>query len=381
MSIDYRQIKKYSSFIKNKNYSFSREKILNVLDKSIIDKAYNIISNWETYTPTPLLNLNKLSKDLGLKNIFYKDESKRFGLKSFKALGGAYAVEQVSSENKNVVVATATAGNHGKSVAWGAKRLGIACKIFISEFVSDTRADEMRKLGADVIQVKGNYENSLNECIKQSKKNGWEIVQDVAWENYLKVPKLTMAGYSVMIEEISKQTDHYITHIFLQAGVGGMASGVIAGVARYFKRIPKIIIIEPENADCVLKSIEAGKLTKVEIEKESIMGGMSCGEVSLVPWQILKNSVNNCLSIPDDDIPLSVAMLAKGYFGDERIIAGECSAPAVISLNVSCNNEQIKKDLELDMNANVLLIGCEGNTDIKLYNELLSKGSEKLSYV
>ncbi len=381
MSIDYRQIKKFSSFIENKNYLFSREKILNVLDKSAIDKAYNIISNWETYTPTPLLNLNKLSKDLGLKNIFYKDESKRFGLKSFKALGGAYAVEQVSSGNKNVVVATATAGNHGKSVAWGAKRLGIACKIFISEFVSDTRADEMRKLGADVVQVKGNYENSLNECIKQSKKNGWEIVQDVAWENYLTVPKLTMAGYSVMIEEISKQTDQYITHIFLQAGVGGMASGVIAGVARYFKRIPKIIVIEPENADCVLKSIDAGKLTKVEIEKESIMGGMSCGEVSLVPWQILKNSVNNCLSIPDDDIPLSVAMLAKGYFGNDKIIAGECSAPAVISLNVSCNNEQIKKDLELDMNANVLLIGCEGDTDIKLYNKLLSKGSEKLSNV
>ena len=381
MSIDYRHIKKYSSFIKNNNYSFSREKILNVLDKKAIDKAYNTISNWETYAPTPLLNLNKLSKDLGLKNIFYKDESKRFGLKSFKALGGAYAVEQVSSGNKNVVVATATAGNHGKSVAWGAKRLGIACKIFISEFVSDTRANEMRKLGADVVQVKGNYENSLNECIKQSKKNGWEIVQDVAWENYLKVPKLTMAGYSVMIEEISKQTNQYITHIFLQAGVGGMASGVIAGVARYFKRIPKIIVIEPENADCVLKSIDVGKLTKVEIEKESIMGGMSCGEVSLVPWQILKNSVNHCLSIPDEDIPLSVAMLAKGYFGDDKIIAGECSAPAVISLNVSCNNGEIKKDLELDMNANVLLIGCEGDTDIKLYNELLSKGSEKLSNV
>ncbi len=379
MSINYSHINKFSSFIKNKNYSFSRDKILTILNEKTIDKAFNTISNWETYNPTPLLNLNKLSKDLGLKNIFYKDESKRFGLKSFKALGGAYAVEEVSIGRKDVVVATATAGNHGKSVAWGAKRLGIACKIFISEFVSETRADEMRKLGAEVTRVKGNYENSLNECIKQSKQSGWEIVQDVAWKDYQKVPKLTMAGYSVMIEEISKQTDHYITHIFLQAGVGGMASGVIAGVARYFKRIPKIIIVEPKNADCVLKSIDAGKLTRVEIEKESIMGGMSCGDVSLVPWQILKNSVNNCLSVPDDDIPLSVAMLAKGYFGDDNIVAGECSAPALISINVSCNNKQIKKDLELDMNSNVLLIGCEGDTDIKLYNELLSKGSEQLS--
>ena len=258
MSINYSHINKFSSFIKNKNYSFSREEILSVLDKETIDKAFNTISLWENYEPTPLLKLNKLSKDLNLKNIFYKDESKRFGLKSFKALGGAYAVAEVSAGRKDVVVATATAGNHGKSVAWGAKRLGIECKIFISEFVSETRADEMRKLGAEVTKVKGNYENSLNECIKQSKENGWEIVQDVAWEDYQKVPKLTMAGYSVMIEEISKQTDHYITHIFLQAGVGGMASGVIAGVARYFKRIPKIIIVEPKNADCVLKSIDAG---------------------------------------------------------------------------------------------------------------------------
>ena len=372
---------KFTKFISNDNFEFDRSKILKILNSDLLEDAYKTISKWQKYQPTPLESLNKLSNELKLNNIFYKDESKRFGLKSFKALGGAYAVEQVSAGKKNVVVATATAGNHGKSVAWGAKRLGIACKIFISEFVSDTRANEMRKLGADVVQVKGNYENSLNECIKQSKKNGWEIVQDVAWENYLTVPKLTMAGYSVMIEEISKQTDQYITHIFLQAGVGGMASGVIAGVARYFKRIPKIIVIEPENADCVLKSIDAGKLTKVEIEKESIMGGMSCGDVSLVPWQILKNSVNNCISIPDEDIPLSVAMLAKGYFGDDKIIAGECSAPAVISLNVSCNNEQIKKDLELDMNSNVLLIGCEGDTDTKLYKELLSKGSEKLSNV
>ena len=217
MTINFSHISKFSSFVKNKNYSFSREEILSVLNKKIIDKAYNTISSWENYEPTPLLELNKLSKDLNLKNIFYKDESKRFGLKSFKALGGAYAVAEVSAGRKDVVVATATAGNHGKSVAWGAKRLGIACKIFISEFVSETRANEMRKLGAEVKKVKGNYENSLNECIKQSKENGWEIVQDVAWEDYQKVPKLTMAGYSVMIEEISKQTNHSVSYTHLRA--------------------------------------------------------------------------------------------------------------------------------------------------------------------
>ena len=115
-------------------------------------------------------------------NIFYKDESKRFGLKSFKALGGAYAVEYISKGKKNITISTATAGNHGRSVSWGAQRLGLNCKIFISEFVSEARAEVMRNLGADVIRVKGNYEASLKECINQSQKYGWQIIQDVAWE-------------------------------------------------------------------------------------------------------------------------------------------------------------------------------------------------------
>ena len=163
---------KFSNFIENKNFKFDKDQIFNVLSKSEIDNAYQAISNWEDYSPTPLISLNKLSKDLGLKNVFYKDESKRFNLKSFKALGGAYAVEQVSKTKKNITVATATAGNHGRSVAWGAKRLGLKCKIFISEYVSENRAEAMRGFGAEVFRVKGNYDNSLKECINQSKKIG-----------------------------------------------------------------------------------------------------------------------------------------------------------------------------------------------------------------
>ncbi len=196
---------KYSEFIENKNFSFDKSKILNLLSKKDIDEAYLSISNWENYSPTPLIELNKLSKELNLNKIFYKDESKRFNLKSFKALGGAYAVEKITKGNKDIVVATATAGNHGRSVAWGARRLGLKCKIFISEYVSDARGQAMAELGADVIKVKGNYENSLIECIKQSTENNWQIVQDVAWKNYTIVPKYTMAGYTVMMKEIIDQ--------------------------------------------------------------------------------------------------------------------------------------------------------------------------------
>jgi len=369
---------KYTRFLSNKNYSFNRNYILNIISSKIITDAFNSISKWKNYKKTPLLKLEKLNNNLKLKNIFYKDESKRFHLKSFKALGGAYAVERVKEGKKNITVSTATAGNHGRSVAWGAQRLGLKCKIFISEYVSDARAEEMRKLGAEIIRVKGNYEKSLEECINQSNKNGWEIVQDVAWENYENVPKLTMAGYSVMIKEISNQTDQYITHIFLQAGVGGMASGAILGVAQYFKRIPKIVIVEPENADCVLQSVDKGSLQKVNIKKESIMGGMSCGEVSLVPWKILKNSVNLCTSISDKNVAKTITMLKNNYFCEKNIIGGECATPGIISLISVCENQDLKNKISLDENSNVLVIGCEGDADEILYKKLLDDGKKEL---
>ena len=369
----------YSKTLLNKNYHFSRFFVLRYLSSTLIENAYKTISNWKGYSKTPLIKLDKLSKALNINNVFYKDESKRFHLKSFKALGGAFAVEKISKNKKNIVISSATAGNHGRSVAWGAQRLGLKCKIFISQFVSKTRENEIKKLGAQVIKVKGNYENALRECRKQSKKNKWKIVQDVSNKKYKYIPKLTMAGYSIMIKEVSFQTNKYITHIFLQAGVGGMAAGSVAGVARYFKRIPKIIIIEPESAACVLKSVEKGKMTKIKIKKESIMGGMSCNEMSLVPWQILRKSANACMSIKDINIPETIAMLARKKLSNQKIIGGECSAPGIIGLISLCNNKIIKDKLDLDENSNVLLIGCEGDADKLFYKKLLKKGNLRLS--
>ncbi len=364
---------KHTEFIRNKNYSFNRAKILDCLSAKEIDEAYSSISNWKGYSSTPLLELNKLSEELKLNKIFYKDESKRFDLKSFKALGGAYAVEKVSG-NKDIVVSTATAGNHGRSVAWGAKKLGLKCKIFISEFVSDTRGKAMADLGADVIKVKGNYEKSLIECIKQSTNNNWQIVQDVAWKDYIKVPKFTMAGYTVMMKEIVDQIKNdQITHIILQAGVGGMAGAMVAGIARYLINVPEIIVVEPDSAACLMESIKTGKIEKIDIVKESLMGGMSCGEVSLVPWEILKNSVKYCISLPDDEIAITMKLLGNASFSDEKIIAGENSAPGVISLITICEDEKIKENLKLDEDSNILLIGCEGDTDQAMYQKLINQ--------
>ena len=364
---------KYSDFIENLNYNFDKNQIFNVLSKDEMDEAFNTISRWEDYSPTPLENLNHLSSELQLKNIFYKDESKRFNLKSFKALGGAYAVEKVSQNKKNITVSTATAGNHGRSVAWGAKRLGLKCKIFISEFVSESRAEAMRGFGAEVFRVKGNYDNSLQECIKQSKLNGWQIVQDVAWKGYEIVPKLTMAGYSVMMKEISDQLkENKITHIFLQAGVGGMAAAMIAGCARYLNNIPNIIIVEPETADCVLKAIQKNTIVKINIEKESLMGGMSCGEVSLIPWKIINTNSKYCITVPDDKIADTIKSLANCSFSNKKLVGGECATPGIISLIASCNNSKLKDILNLNKDSQVLLLGCEGDVDEDLYNKLLN---------
>ena len=364
---------KYSDFIENSNYNFDKNKIFNVLSKNEMNDAFNMISRWEGYSPTPLENLNHLSSELQLKNIFYKDESKRFNLKSFKALGGAYAVEKVSQNKKNITVSTATAGNHGRSVAWGAKRLGLKCKIFISEFVSESRAEAMRGFGAEVFRVKGNYDNSLQECIKQSKLNGWQIVQDVAWKGYEIVPKLTMAGYSVMMKEISDQLkENKITHIFLQAGVGGMAAAMIAGCARYLNNIPNIIIVEPESADCVLKAVQNNTIVKINIEKESLMGGMSCGEVSLIPWKIINTNSKYCITVPDDKIADTIKSLANCSFSNKKLVGGECATPGIISLIASCNNSKLKDKLNLNKDSQVLLLGCEGDVDEELYNKLLN---------
>jgi diaminopropionate ammonia-lyase len=364
-----------SNFVHNKKYNFNKDNIFHNLEEDLITEAVTTIENWETYEPTPLIELNKLSSYLNVNKIYYKDEGVRFDLKSFKALGGAFAVNKIVKDTKAKTVSTATAGNHGRSVAWGSQRLGVECKIFISEFVSESRAEAMRKLGADVVRVKGNYDASLKECIKQSKNNNWEIVQDVSWEGYKTVPKYIMAGYTIMIKEIfDKIIDEKISHVFLQAGVGGMAAAAIAGFAKYSSNVPYFITVEPEDAECVLQSIKNQKPTSINIQKESIMGGMSCGDVSSLAWEILKHSTNSSMSVSDDAIAPTIALLKQKEFSNEEIIAGECGVPGVISLISAMNDKNVCEKINLNSQSNVLLIGCEGLTDTKMYNKLLNEG-------
>ncbi len=195
----------------------------------------------------------------------------------------------------------------------------------------------------------------------------------MAWKDYIKIPKYTMAGYTVMMKEIVDQIGkEKISHIILQAGVGGMAAAMIAGVARYLKNIPISIIVEPMSAACVMESIKSGKIEKIDIKSESLMGGMSCGEVSLVPWEILKSSIKYCISLPDDDIAKTMKLLGNANFSNDKIVAGENAVPGVISLIASCEDEKVKEKIKLDKNSNILLIGCEGDTDKEMYQKLIN---------
>ena len=197
-----------------------------------------------------------------------------------------------------------------ENLGWG-KAINLGIKRSSTDFVFITQPDVM---------LIDRCIEKLIECIKKSTENNWQIVQDVAWKDYMIVPKYTMAGYTVMMKEIVDQIEKdEISHIILQAGVGGMAGAMMAGIARYLDNVPITMTVEPDSAACVLESIRIGTIKKIDIKRESLMGGMSCGEVSLVPWEILKNSIKYCVSLPDDNIGHAMKFLRNGNFSENKI--------------------------------------------------------------
>lgn len=372
-----------------------------VLSPEMFDEAYSRISTWEGYTASPLVNLPGLAKELGIGEIYYKDESERFGLKSFKALGGAYAVIHVLAEHLRVkledrsitgsdvwsgkyadhfngfTVATATDGNHGRSVAWGAQKCGIKCKIYMHKGVSQSRAIAVELLGAEVTWVDGNYDDSLIKVKRDAIENEWHIISDTSYEGYTYVPKYVMAGYTVMTKEIMNQLkDEQIpTHIIVQGGVGGLAGAICAHAAAIWgTRRPKFIVVEPETADCLFQSAKHGQPKMVHIETETLMGGLSCGEVSLLGWNILKDNVDDFVSISDDHVKTAMRVMALGLNDDPAVEAGESAVAGVAMLMELKERGAIKKELGLDENSRVLLFGTEGATDQQMYDEIISGG-------
>lgn len=375
-------------------YSDAQKAVISVAKSR---EAIDNITAWPSYQPTPLYRLFSLARDCGLGEIWYKDESNRFGLKSFKALGGAYAVArqlQAIMEDKTgirptvsdilagkhkdtvseITVTCATDGNHGRSVAWGAQMFGCGCVIYIHRDVSEGRKQAMEAFGAEVIRIKGNYDESVRLADSEAKSKGRIIVSDTSYEGYMEVPKDVALGYTVMLSEAVEQMDGGIpTHVFIQGGVGGLASDVTG----YFwdlwgEKRPRIIVVEPEQANCLQESAKAGHPVAVDGDLETLMAGLACGEVSLLGWQILSNGADDFMTLSEDMVAPVIQLLAHGYKADPKIEAGESAVAGLGAAILASQDPAFAKKLGLGPDSKIFVIGTEGATDPEMYERLVS---------
>ena len=366
-----------------------------VLSPQDFNQAVAEITDWPGYEPTPLVALQDLASQIGIDRIDYKHEGPRFGLGSFKALGGSYAALRVLQrelstrldEEINLVdiragkfaktcaeltLVSATDGNHGRSLAWGCQRFGVPCRIYIHAEVSKGRAQAMRDLGAVVVRIDGDYDASVALAREDAEANGWFVVSDTSWEGYSEPPRDVMAGYGVMTFEACKALTQAPTHVFLQGGVGGLAASVAAALRQYWgDQAPRVVVVEPELAACLYQSARAGQATTVAIAEETIMAGLSCGEPSEMAWEILAEEAVDFLTIPDSIVAPTVRLLARPEGNDLTIEAGESAVAGLAALIAARQNTALSEALGLDGNARVLLIGSEGVTDPEIFQAIM----------
>ena len=369
-----------------------------VLDRVEAANAYREISTWPGYAPTPLRSLPTLARRLGVAAVFYKDEASRFGLQSFKALGGSYGVLCVLREEvrraagvdattgvdlrgpryrsitRGVVVTTATDGNHGRSVAWGARLFGCRAVIVLPKGVSAGRERAIRELGADIVRTDLDYDGAVRYCAEEATANGWSVVSDTSYDGYETIPRCVMHGYTVLAAEILQQVapDEWPTHLFLQAGVGGLAAAVVAYLwEAYPHRRPITVVVEPDKADCLYQTAIAGKLTRASGDLDTIMAGLSCGWASPLAWRILRAGADAFMTIPDGLAVHAMRLLAGGSSSEPAIVAGESAVAGVAGAREVANDRQLRDGLGFDSHARVLFVGTEGATDTEIYQKLV----------
>lgn len=369
------------------------------------DQAKREISAWPGYEATPLLSLSGLAEALGIESLYLKYEAPRFGLGSFKALGGAYAVSLFLREKireatgeeadaasllsgryaevtKDITVCSATDGNHGRSVAWGAQMFGCPCVIYVPHHTSQGRMDAIAAYGAEVVKHHANYDDTVRHCAATAADNGWTVISDTSYDGYTQIPLDVMSGYTVLAGEIVDQLsgEEQPTHVFVQGGVGGFASGVIAPLWHYWGADrPKFVFINPDNAAAMLRSAEVGKRVAIEGDLETVMACLSCGELSLLAWQLLERTVDDTIAIPDEAAMDTMRTLATGIGGDAPVVAGESGCAGVAGLIAAVNDADARKTIGLDENSRVLCICTEGATDPAVYAEIVGKTPEQVA--
>jgi diaminopropionate ammonia-lyase len=362
-----------------------------VLPNAGYRRARAAIATWPGYAPTPLRDLPTIAADAGLGMLRLKDEAGRFGLGSFKALGGAYAVAEVvagelarrgvvaaadqaalmagrwQDATAAVTVTCATDGNHGRAVAWGAQRCHCRAVIFVHEGVSEARAAAIAAYGAEVRRVAGTYDDSVRVASQMAAAEGWFVVSDTSWEGYTEVPRAIMQGYRVMADEAVAQWQGAApTHVFIQGGVGGVAAAVSVQMRTAFAPTPMIVVVEPDRAACLLASAELGERTSVAGDLDTLMAGLACGEPSLLAWQELDRGAGAFMSIPDEAAVAVMRLLAGG-----GVVAGESGVAGLAGCLLAAGDAAARASLGLGEASRVLVFSTEGATDPELYARLV----------
>lgn len=356
------------------------------------------IRTWPEYSPQPLHSLDHTAQHLGLKKLFYKDESRRFGtvLGSFKALGAPFAVYSLLADHvaqatgtrptaqqlrdrkfhaltSRVTVCVATDGNQGRGLAYAAHTFGCRCVTYIHSHVSPYRKEAMEALGAIVIRIDGEYEASVHRAKQDARLNGWHFVSSTSWDDFASpIPRNVMNAYMVMVEEALAQLPdpNAITHVFMQGGVGSIAAAVFLG---FLKRCPvnppNFIMVEPIEADCLYQTAVHGQATPSSGTLRTIMAGLACREVSPAAWKILDWLTSDFLAIPDAWAATAMQQLAQRT-ADVPIVCGESAAGGMGTLIAAASDPTLYEKLRLDPNSQCPLFGCEGATDPVIYQDI-----------
>jgi diaminopropionate ammonia-lyase len=357
--------------------SLYADELRQILDHASCTEAIATIQSWANYQPTSLAVLNGLSRRVGLKQIWCKDESTRFGLGSFKALGGAYAVfRQLAHRvgDEAVTVATATDGNHGRSVAWGAQQFGCRCVIYLHENVSGDRAEQIAAHGAEIVRVPGNYDDSVRRAAADADRQNWLLIADTSYPGYVKIPRDVMRGYTVMVEEAVQQLPSRPTHVFVQAGVGSLAAAVMGYLWQVWSdHRPIFVVVEPDRAACLYESNCQGGLTELSGNIDTFMSCLSAGVPSLEAWEILRQAADFFLTIPDDAAKASMRLLAKGADGDVPIVSGESGCAGLAAVLTAVMQPKVKEQLRLDEQSCVLVFNTEGAIDLTVYRAIVGQ--------
>eukprot|EP00746_Dinoflagellata_sp_MGD_P018711 gnl/MRDRNA2_/MRDRNA2_14338_c0_seq1.p1 gnl/MRDRNA2_/MRDRNA2_14338_c0~~gnl/MRDRNA2_/MRDRNA2_14338_c0_seq1.p1 ORF type:complete len:421 (+),score=85.28 gnl/MRDRNA2_/MRDRNA2_14338_c0_seq1:100-1362(+) len=346
--------------------------------------AFERIKSWTEYSQTPLVSVEKLAQLCGIGEFWVKDESNRCGTNSFKVLGGALAVEDFALNQtgslSGVKVCTASAGNHGLGVAWGAKRAGIGSVIYLSPAVSESIANKMRKFGAEVRRVPGTYEDSICKCKEEAQENGWRLIQDVYDEGYEEIPARIHAGYSLLAAEIVDQLTSgpgMPTHVFCNVGVGGLATGIFQYMWQSSCELkvprPRLISVEPATADCMLTSGRVGEMTPhPDYPKGTCQTGLACQKVCPLAWQTVSLAADDFVAVSDEGVGPAMKLLAD----TSRITGGESSVAGIVAMLAASSNPELKKSLDLGPSSRVVCIVCEGPPDPSTFEEKVGRSVE-----